>query len=283
MSQRKPSHRLSDGHVGRESGAWAQDKLYYVGHYLEAFAQATKLRFPRRVFVDLLAGPGRCYLEENKSVEFDGSPLLTVKVKAPFEELLLVEGDPSLAAALSARTKSYNNARVLLSDCNATETITEVRRITEKSLGLVFADALGLSTVSLTTLRQLVQGRRFDLIYTFHHQDANRNLQGALRDVAERQRFESGLGPDWESAWQDHVYRMGSASTLSVGDALEGFFCEQLRVLGYEHVVPLPALMKNARGAPLYRLILASHHKLAVKLWNSISSIRPDGQRDLFR
>ena len=49
--------------------------------------------------------------------------------------------------------------------------------------------------------------------------------------------------------------------------------------MGYAYVEPLQAVMKNSKNANLYRLILASHDKLAVHLWRGISEIRADGQR----
>jgi three-Cys-motif partner protein len=271
---------MSDGLPGRESGEWAKDKLYYVSRYFNAFATATKTKWPRRRYVDLLAGSGRCFLEHNKTDEFDGSPLLAATVDDPFEALLFVEGSMDLAEALVRRTTHIPTVKVLPADCNAVQTIDQVRTFLDDSLGLVFADTLGLDTVSLTTLTRLVYRRRFDLIYTFHHHDANRNLKVAMSDPSENMRFESGLGTDWRSAWHDHVFGLGNAvARMSVGEAMEGFLSERLREMGYPHVVPLPALMKNSKNSALYRLILASHDPLAVKLWNGITDIRADGQR----
>jgi hypothetical protein len=101
----------------------------------------------------------------------------------------------------------------------------------------------------------------------------------ALTNASERERFTTGLGPDWATAWQAHS--RGLTSTINVGDALEDFFCQQLRLMGYEHVEPLQAVMKNSKNGPLYRLILAAHDDLAVKLWRGISEIRASGQRSL--
>jgi len=263
----------------RASGPWATDKLYYVGRYLNAFSQATKKEWSSRVYVDLLAGPGRCHLENKPSERFDGSPLLACKVPAPFQRILLIEGDARMASALKQRVASIPQAKVLVADCNSQAAINQARDVLEGSLGLVFADALGIDTIHLETIRTLASRARFDLIYAFHHQDANRNLKAALASESERARFAAGLGTDWGDAWLAHSRRI--SDTINVGDALEQFFCRQLQLMNYEHVEPLQAVTKNSKNAALYRLLLAAHDPLAAKLWKGISAIEADGQRTL--
>lgn len=277
----------TDGWVARESGEWAKEKLYYLNRYFDAFIQATKKSFDRQVYVDLLAGPGRCYLKDNPADEFEGSPILALTGKAPFSSVLCVEGDAKNAEALKHRIGGCpreSTAAVLHGDANAPETIARVREALSgrKTLGLIFVDTLGLSDVAFQTLQEITTDRRADLIYTFQVSDVTRNIGGALKNDGEADRFTKAFGDsDWETAWQAHV--RGFAGTVDVADALTTFFELRLQSgLGYRYVKSLHRLMKNSKNAPLYRLILASHSELAPKLWEGVTKIEFSGQRGLF-
>lgn len=277
----------TDGQVARESGEWAEEKLYYLQRYFFAFNQATKKAFERRVYVDLLAGPGRCYLKDHPQHEFAGSPILAMTGDAPFSSMLCVEGDERNADALRHRIRGCSLASMVTvhqGDANDPETIALVRKALSgpKTLGLIFVDTLGLSDVAFRTLQAITKERRADLIYTFHVSDVTRNIGGALRNAYEAARFTESFGhPDWETAWEAHV--RGFAGTVDVADALTTFFELQLQEdLGYRYVKSLHRLMKNSKNAPLYRLILASHSPLAPKLWEAVAKIESSGQRGLF-
>ena len=277
----------TDGWVARESGEWAKEKLYYLNRYFDAFIQATKKSFDRQVYVDLLAGPGRCYLKDNPAEEFEGSPILALTGKAPFSSVLCVEGDARNAEALKHRIGGCpreSTATVLQGNANAPETIARVREALSgrKTLGLIFVDTLGLSDVAFRTLQEITRGRRADLIYTFHVSDVTRNIGEAQNKPEEAARFTQAFGnSEWRAAWEAHV--QGRAGTVDVADAITAVFEQQLRKgLGYSHVESLHRLMKNSKNAPLYRLILASHDDLAPKLWQRVAKIEFGGQRGLF-
>lgn len=98
----------------RESGSWAEAKLYYLARYLNAFNHATKNHFDRRVYIDLLAGPGRCYLKGAPTTEFDGSPILALNFEVGFTSVLCVEGDAGNASALKRRIAKCDRAAAAL-------------------------------------------------------------------------------------------------------------------------------------------------------------------------
>lgn len=277
----------ADGWIARESGEWAEEKLYYLQRYFFAFNQATKKAFERRVYVDLLAGPGRCYLKDHPQHEFAGSPMLALTGDAPFSSVFCVEGDEKNAEALRHRIggcSRESTATVLQGDANAPDTVSQVREVLDghKTLGLIFVDTLGLSDVAFQTLREITAGRRADLIYTFHVSDVTRNIGEARNKPEAAARFTQAFGhSDWKAAWEAHVE--GRAGTVDVADALTTFFEQQLQKgLGYPYVKSLHRLMKNSKNAPLYRLILASHSPLAPKLWEGVAKIEFGGQRGLF-
>jgi hypothetical protein len=89
----------SDGLPARESGEWASDKLFYVARYMDILTGSMKGRWRRRVYVDLMSGPGLGVVRGTER-EFDGSPLLSHKTPTPFTDVILVEQDRALAEAL---------------------------------------------------------------------------------------------------------------------------------------------------------------------------------------
>jgi len=164
-----------DGLPVRDSGQWAKEKLYYVGRYMSIFNGGMKNMWPRRGYIDLMAGPGRC-IERETGEEFHGSPLLALKSQPPFAQAVFVESDPTSAAALTSRTTNESARRsVLTSDCNAPSTIAQIRQaIAPRMLSLCFVDNLGLN-VTFDTIRNLVDGNRpIDLMFTFQVNDLTR-------------------------------------------------------------------------------------------------------------
>lgn len=267
-----------DGLQCRDSGPWAADKLYYLSRYFYAFNEAMKDKgWPRRAYADLLAGPGRC-VERETGDYFEGSPLIALRTEPAFTHHVFVEGDSVSSAALRDRlaVAGYSRNLVYEQDCNSASAVARVRDVLSEPLGLLFVDTLALDTVRFETLQQLTKGLRFDLIYTFQIFDALRNLDYA--QASQSHRYGRGLGSDWATAWRAYQ----RPAFTSDADALTAFFEQQLRSLGYQHVAGLHTTMKNSKNASLYRLVLASHHEAAIKLWRNVSAIEPTGQRRMF-
>src|SRR5687767_9534012 len=76
----------------RDSGEWAKEKLHYLRAYMSIFNGGMKNRWPRRGYIDLMAGPGLCMIPESGD-EFPGSPLLALQSQPAFSEVVLVELD----------------------------------------------------------------------------------------------------------------------------------------------------------------------------------------------
>jgi three-Cys-motif partner protein len=270
----------SDGLPCRVSGVWAQEKLYYVGRYMAIVNGGMKNRWPQRAFVELMAGPGRCILE-NSDEEFDGSPLLALKCEPGFTSVVLVESDERLLDALRARTAEFGTrAEVLPGDCNDVAVVERIRdTISPNALTLAFVDMLGLD-VTFATLKRLTTGRKIDLVITFQVNDLVRNVPSILEGRVDGERLDQFFGT---SAWRHVVAAAegGKLTTSEIGDALTEYYVRRLGTLNYQHVAPLHVLMKNTRNAPLYRLILAARHERATDFFAKISKIEYSGQRGL--
>jgi three-Cys-motif partner protein len=247
---------------------------------MSIFNQGMKNLWPQRAFVDLMAGPGRCVLEERDD-EFDGSPLLALKSEPQFTSVVLIEAAPKLLQALRTRTATYGSrVSVLSGDCNDPATADAIHRaVPGVALTLAFADMLGLE-VEFGTLRRLTKGRKVDLAITFQVSDLVRNVPQILQGRADGDRLDRFFGTErWRHVVADA--EQGRLTTMAIGDALTSFYIERLGTLGYEHVEPLHKLMKNKQNAPLYRLILAGRHERAAEFFRKISRIEYSGQRGL--
>jgi three-Cys-motif partner protein len=96
----------SEGLPARVSGSWIETKHHYLDRYCGIFSKGMKNRWPKRVFIDVMAGPGLCKIRDTGS-ELDGSPLIALN--HPFTDFVFVESDPSLCEALKKRVARHAN------------------------------------------------------------------------------------------------------------------------------------------------------------------------------
>jgi three-Cys-motif partner protein len=135
-----------DGLPIRESGRWAEEKLYYLGRYLKIFSVGMKNKWAGRLYyIDLFAGPGRCRIRDTER-EIDGSPLIAL-LGFDFAKYFFFEMDRGCFEALEARVRrraphKYANVVMTCGDCNE-----KTDRVTLRSggLGLAFIDPTGIS------------------------------------------------------------------------------------------------------------------------------------------
>ena len=273
-SRYRPS--AEDGLPARVSGQWAKEKLKYLDKYMHLFNRGMKNRWDNRVFLDLLAGCGRC-VDENTGEEFEGSPLRAIKCAEPFTRVICVESDSRLADALEQRTGGM--AEVIRDDCTNSRVIEQLRAsLGYGSLGLAFIDNLGLD-VPLSTIAALTERRLLDLFIVFQIGDIKRNIRDVLARRDPPDRFDAFFGAGWSDVAEE-----AEAENLTAEDTttrLLDFYAGQLRGLGYNHIAHSRRVMKNSTGVGLYRLILAGRHERAVDFFNKVSAIDPWGQRDL--
>jgi three-Cys-motif partner protein len=264
-----------DGLPARISGQWAKEKLKYLDKYMYLFNVGMKNRWHKRVFLDLLAGCGKC-VDKDTSEEFDGSPLRAIQCDEPFTRVICVESDSGLADALEQRTT--DKAVVIRDDCNNPKAIEQLRAsLGYGILGLAFIDNLGLD-VPLSTIASLTDGRLLDLFIVFQIGDIKRNIRDVLAGRDEPTRFDRFFGAGWTD-----VATKAERENLTADETttrLLDFYADKLKGLGYDHIAHSRRVMKNSTGVGLYRLILAGRHERAVDFFNKVSAIDPWGQRD---
>ena len=279
-------HLARDGFQARESGPWAQEKLHYLRRYFYIFNQGMKYKWPHRIYVDVLAGPGRCYLKDRPTEEFDGSPILALKCETPFTDAIFIEHDSRNVEALAFRAGAieYPDTKVTIyeENCNSPSVISEVNAALRGhgKLGLMFVDTLGLSDIALETVRRMTIGAKVDVLFTFQVHDALRNLGRALDDEEEGARYTRAFSsPNWCDVLPAH--RTGYTATADDADAFSAFFESRLREIGFSHVKPLDEYMRNSHNTPLYRLIFASRNPCGEDFFKKIATVNLHGAQQL--
>jgi three-Cys-motif partner protein len=284
---RRPVKLLaSDGLPARPARIWTREKLRYLQKYAEAFMKAmapkrSQGKWDRLEYVDLLSGPGLSIVRETKE-EFDGSPLIALKIKPVFDHLYFADINPENIAALKKRVPARDADRVTFSvgDCNIV--IDEVlKQMSSRTLALAFIDPEGFE-VDFDTLAKLAK-KRIDLLYLFASGiGVRRNLKNALSVASSRLDRWWG-GNDWRDL-PAAKWAAGRFSEEPAEKVLQSFvaaFRKKVGSAGFqfqdEEVLPFA----NTKNAQMYHLLYFSHDQAGLTIWKNIKKIAPGGQRSL--
>ena len=281
-----------DGLPMRSSGRWVAEKLDYLQRYINFFENSMHTKpWRKRHYIDLFAGPGKCYVSETGAV-YLGSPLLALTTPPPFTDYFFVDTDSESIATLQQRcTVSQLSDRVqcLVGDCNLV-----VREIVERilavdsefirdswsSLNLAFLDPQGLN-LHWETIVTLSRPYGMDLIIHYPQGGLSRYMGKAFRTEGQSAVDLLFGGPEWRQIYEKQQGRPG------IHRALMDLYKGKLQDLGYAEVlrddeVGDEPLMRNAkRKTPLYRLLFASKHPLGNKGWHTVTHRDVHGQRHL--
>jgi three-Cys-motif partner protein len=278
--------RASDGLRARVVGPWTQEKLAYVERYARAFmtAMAPKRqqgRWKSLVYIDLLAGPGRC-IDRKTNDEFHGSPLRALRVQPAFDRLYFTDLDPENIEALRKRIPTEDRDRVdcRSGDCNilAKDIIDQV---SGRTLGFAFVDPEGFE-VGFETLKVLAT-RRIDVLYLFPSSGIARNLPGFAR------RPDSPM----DRVWGGREWRNLPPAKLAAGQRLTPeekltyerpwvlSFRSKVRDIGFIYQDEGDPLFLNSKRALMYHLLFFSKDPAGLTIWRGIKQIEPSGQRKL--
>jgi three-Cys-motif partner protein len=253
----------SDNLPARRVRGWAHRKHHFVRRYMDAFATGMR-KWDQRVYIDLFAGPGKCFEREPSSLFFPGSPLIALDF--PFTQHVYVESDHLAADALRQRAPGSSTRRVTVieDDCNsAVPTILGL--LPARGLFLAFIDPTNWQ-IRYDTVAELTAGRPMDLIVTF--------MVGEMKRVP----------PKAVAAALDAFFGTNEWRTLKRRmqvDFVE-LYRAQLAKLGYISRAPRHDLVvTNTKNLPLYQLCFFSKHAKGYELWDNVTAIDEKGQRRL--
>ena len=267
----------ADGLPVRSSGAWVEDKLYYLRRYLNIFSVGMKNKWGGRLYyVDLFAGPSRCRIRGSHK-ELDGSPLIAL-TEFDFAKYYFFEADPACFQALDARVKErapskLEKVKMIPGDCNNT---IELAGLPLDGLGLAFIDPTGISQLSFETIRRLTAGRQIDLIINFpegmgirmNFHQCTQTEKNALSRFMDSER--------WKKRYQKSL-----TSFDQVCSEIAKEYLANLESLGYCAVDSDWIPVRTDKNALLYYLLFASKNPKGNDFWRKIKQIGPYGQREL--
>jgi len=282
---------VDDGLPMRESGPWVAEKLDYLKRYIDMFTISMHNKGWRALnYIDLFAGPGKCRVTSTGAICL-GSPLLALKSPRPFTACFFVDTDPDAIAALRQRCRVLpcsTQVHFFDEDCNVV-----VERIVSEiaagdhdhadewpSLNLVFLDPEGLE-LRWDTMKTLAR-LRTDLIIHYPQQSLQRTLHRfSMRD--DETLADTYFG---SREWRDIYNRsLGRSTGVGIHWQLLDYYKTRLASLGYKDIrrddeTGYEPLIRNAqKNAPLYRLLCASKHELALKFWSEVTRRNVHGQR----
>lgn len=277
---------IDDGLQVRDSGPWAQAKLDYLNRYINVFETSMRNKWPRRNYIDLLAGPGKNRIRETGEILL-GSPLLALTTQFPFTSFYFVDKDPDNVSALTTRASAsalVSHVKTYTGDCNVVvnDIVAELKRVERESLNLAFLDPEGLE-LSWATVSRLASIKKMDLIINYPRVGLSRFMKKAAESE-----LDTGIDRYFgDRTWRDLYKEHQRASHFPLHRHLINMYKEKLKTLGYEEVrlddeLGDEPLMRNKKQAPLYHLLFASKSSLGVEFWRAVTKRDVYGQKRLF-
>jgi len=272
-----------DGFLTPEIGSWGEDKYDLVKKYAEMFATSMKRKWDARAYVDLFSGPGRAKIEGSGKI-VNGSPLIAIDVKDPFDKYIFCEENSEKLEALKARVQNHYaslNVAFIHGDANKVvkKILDELPYSSErKMLGFCFADPYKLKNLQFSTISALSERFMDFLILIPTGMDALRNR--ALYEKPTDITVANFLGdPEWRNLWQA-AQKQGVKFDRFLIEAYE----RQMSNLNYiyggtQDSVLIRSTEKKLR---LYRLGFFSRHPRGQEFWNEARKYSQH-QGDLFR
>lgn len=271
-------------------GSWAEDKYFFLERYLDASREARR-KFENNgnaVFIDLFAGPGKCVIrKENREIDSGGMRALNIK-RVPFNHYIYFDINEANIEALKKRAVGNHNCSVECGDSNilVAQLVANLQKSRYDKYHFAFIDPFGPDGLKFTTLGELAKLKRMDMLIHFPIGAIQRNWQTWLQK--ENAILDDFLGTN---IWRESLVGISGKRIVK---ELVGFFKDQLKSIGYPEDglrmassdsgidAELPTVpIKNTKERELYVLILAAKNPLAQKIWNSVITISPDGQRNI--
>lgn len=271
-------------------GPWVEDKYFFLERYLNASCEARRMFSDNgnAVFIDLFSGPGKCIIKDSQKEIYSGGMRALQREEAPFNEYYYFDISKINKEALEKRTAGKTGIHIEEGDSNIlVNKLVSLLLKKPYRYHFAFIDPFGPDGLKFDTIRSLAKLNRMDMLIHFPIGAIKRNLKNWLK--SKDTILDSFLGTE---IWREGLKNVSRSATFRV---LLDIFKKQLESIGYPEdglkmvtsenniYAGLPTVpIRNTKDVDLYVLILASKHKLAQKIWNSVIKVSPNGQRTLF-
>ena len=253
--------KCGDGGLAVPLAKHAREKLNCLNRYLNTFNTGMKNLWENRVYIDLLSGPGKCIIDGK---EQDGSLLVAYRCNNPFTHYFINDINPKCIESLRIRIGNDLKVKFLNLDCN--QAIEEIlNQLPPYFLGFCFIDPYNCE-IEFESIKKLTEGRRIDLMITFHLGNMRRGL------LAEKLKKFFPPETDLET-----LRREACSGSRINGDMIMQAYIKGLNSIEYKHTEISPGI-RNSTGVVLYHLVFASKHPLGQKFFSISTQKLESGQ-----
>lgn len=258
-----------DGLKELDAGPWTEEKYRLLFNYIDMFSRGMKNAFKERIYIDLYSGPGCAKIRGTEKI-LQGSPLLAMGLKDPFDKYIFCDENIDSLNALQKRTEKHHpNLKVefVQGDCNEKiqEIISKIPADSpnHKVLSFCFVDPFSLN-IRFKTIELLANSTKADfLILLALSMDGIRNQ--ATYTEGNNDKVDLFLGDrNWREKWS--AYQKDD-------DSFRRFLAEEFQYkmlsIGYKK-----SLKNNTReiklpekNLSLYHLAFFSKHQRGYDFW----------------
>lgn len=277
---------VDDGLEIRDSNPWALDKLAIVECYVSAFSSACSKKAPSWQVVDAFAGPGVNRVKTTGELVW-GTPMLCLAAKPEIPQLLAMDLGETEVASLRERTAEFApRIAVERGDVNSDLLIRMRDHLSPRAPTLCILDPEGteLDFATIERLAEFRQGRtKAELLVLLA------THTGFLRTLTREgdgfpwapERMDRLYGTHrWRDIWEQR--KAGKTSEWATEQYVK-LYAEQLRQLGYTHVLDRQIRERGREGRLGYYLLFASEHNAGQRIMEHCFDTRySDDQLSLF-
>jgi len=266
-----------DGLVAEEVGSWAKKKHQYLCRYID-ISRAVRAQWTRpggagATYIDPFCGTGRAKVRETGEW-IDGGAVSAWKESrkggAKFTKMYVGDSDTKRLESCVNRLRGLG-APVAEMEGPALNAIRQtVPDLKPSALHFVFLDPFSLGPLDFGIIETLSKLKRIDMLIHLSQMDLQRNLTSyATSDNSPFDSFVPG--------WRENIST--NQGQESFRQAILQLWRDKVTDLGVEPSVEM-RLISGSKKQPLYWLLLAAKHELALEFWGVASNI--DGQGSLF-
>lgn len=250
-------------------GLWTAQKLDALRRYLDFFPVALQSQPFTLVYIDTFAGTGKCTIKAGPDGRktIDGSALIALSAKRPFDEYIFIEQRRKHVAALRQLAETHpHGGRVTVHQDDAAERLRAVlaQYDWKRTRGVLFLDPYGLQC-SWSMVEQVARTQALDVFFLVSLAGLARQAARVASNIddAKAAALDRFLGTAaWRQALyrppaQDDMFNMQPAHERDVGVEAILQFVRHRMEQAFPFVEEPLVLRHNISNAPLYALFFA--------------------------
>ncbi len=251
-------------------GPWAREKHKLLRDYVQISSATRRKYLPPpatkggATLIDLFCGPGRVQFEDTGEFEDGGCVAAwrqSVEAGTPFSRVIIGDMDGDKVEAARIRLERLGaNVEAFVGPARDT-CVPAVQHAGSLGLHFAFLDPYSLGALDFTILKTLAKLKRIDMLVHVSQMDLQRNFdRNSTKDASALDIF----APGW---------REGADTNRGKKAARQAYFDYWKDLVAGTGIATAPEvrLVTGPGKQPLYLLMLATRHDLALKFWSIVS------------